>query len=223
METYQLVGMNASNQTIELPETKRKLVDAGIQVMRTKGFNATSVDDICASAGVSKGAFFHYFKGKDDLARTAVARFSEAKAKAYDEAPFQKLEDPLARVYGRLDFAWEASGGLDRLTKGCLIGTFAQELAFTHPEMRTACNEAFARIAANFEKDLTLAKARYAPQADFEPKNVARLYVSILQGSLMMAKAADSNEILRENIEQFRHYLQALFGPTAVTPSTRLN
>ena len=204
--------MNARSQTIEVPETKRKLVDAGVLIMRAKGFNATSLDEVCQNAGVSKGAFFHYFKGKDELAKSVVAHFIEAKAKAYAEAPFQKLADPLARVYGRLDFALESSGGPERQTKGCLIGTFAQELSFTHPELRNVCREAFSRMAANFEKDLAEAKAKYAPQAGFDPKNVAILYVSILQGSLMMAKADESTAVLRENIEQFRQYLQTLFG-----------
>jgi len=41
-----------------LPETKRKLVDAGVNLMRNRGFNATTVDDVCAAAGVTKGGFF---------------------------------------------------------------------------------------------------------------------------------------------------------------------
>ena len=41
----------------EVPETKRKLVDAGINLMRARGYSATTVDDICAAAGVTKGGF----------------------------------------------------------------------------------------------------------------------------------------------------------------------
>jgi len=71
--------MSKQTQTNRLPETKRKLVDAGVNLMRRRGFNATTVDDICAAAGVTKGAFFHYFKSKDDLATAAVIRFHELK------------------------------------------------------------------------------------------------------------------------------------------------
>ena len=71
--------MSAQTQTNHLPETKRKLVDAGVSLMRHRGFNATTVDDICTAAGVTKGAFFHYFKSKDDLATAAVIRFHELK------------------------------------------------------------------------------------------------------------------------------------------------
>src|SRR2546425_5494492 len=120
-------------QIKQLPETKRKLLDAGVSLMRHRGFNATTVDDVCAAAGVTKGGFFHYFKSKDNLAAAAVTRFHELKAKQFADAPFRNLADPLERVFGRLDFAKESSGGNKGLTKGCLIGMFAQELSFTHP------------------------------------------------------------------------------------------
>jgi TetR/AcrR family transcriptional repressor of nem operon len=206
--------MTTINQTSELPETKRKLVDAGVKLMRARGFNATTVDDICATAGVTKGGFFHYFKSKEEIAKAAVTRFREQKAKAFQDAPFRKLADPLDRVFGRLDFARESSGGGRHLTKGCLIGVFAQELSFTNPELRSACQDSFARMAKDFEKDLAEAKSLHAPKSDFDPKNVAMLYVSIVQGSLMLAKASETNVVLHENIEQFRRYLQGLFGRT---------
>ena len=204
--------MKTTSQVTELPETKRKLVDAGVNLMRARGFNATTVDEICSEAGVTKGGFFHYFKSKDELAKAALTRFREGKSQDFLNAPFRKLADPLDRVYGRLDFAKASSGGNGRLTKGCLIGVFAQELSFTHPELRGACQSSFARMAEDFEKDLTEAKSLYAPKAGFNPKSLAALYVTIVQGSLMLAKASETNTVLLENIEQFRHYVQSLFG-----------
>jgi TetR/AcrR family transcriptional repressor of nem operon len=198
--------------TKQLPDTKRKLVDAGVGLMRRRGFNATTVDEICAEAGVTKGGFFHYFKSKDDLATAAVARFYDMKAQQFADAPFRRLADPLERVFGRLDFAKESAGGAKGLTKGCLLGMFAQELSFTNVQLRTLCQDRFGQIAKDFELDLAQAKALYAPRAAFEPKTVAMLYVSIVQGSLMLAKASESNRVLMENIEQFRAYLQTLFG-----------
>ena len=100
MATYQPVCMTTINQTTELPETKRKLVDAGVKLMRRQGFNATTVDDICSAAGVTKGGFFHYFKSKEDIAKAAVVRFREGKRQDFDNAPFRKLADPLdARLW----------------------------------------------------------------------------------------------------------------------------
>jgi len=210
--------MATKNQSVELPETKRKLVDASVKLMRSQGYNATTVDEICATAGVTKGGFFHYFKSKEDIAKAAVTRFREGKAQDFQNAPFRQVADPLDRVYARLDFVKESTGGESRLTKGCLIGMFAQELSFTHPEFRSTCQESFLRMAQDFEKDIAEAKSVHAPEADFDPKNVAMLYVSIVQGSLMLAKASETNAVLFENIELFRRYLQGLFGQTRRVP-----
>lgn len=206
--------MSSPSNTTERSGTKLKLVDAAVLLMRQKGFTATTVDDICAVAQVTKGGFFHYFKSKDEIARAAVERFKEGKVKDFQDAPFRKLADPLDRVFGRLDFAKKASGGARQVTKGCLMGMFAQELSFTNPELRDTCREAFAHVAKDFEKDLAEAKAAHPPKIAFEPKSVAMLYVAIIQGSLMLAKAAESNVVLAENIEQLRGYLQTLFGVT---------
>ena len=205
--------MKHSVEPAALPGTKRRLIDAGVGLMRSRGFNATSLDDICAAAGVTKGGFFHYFKSKDEIARAAVAEFAAAKARDFQNAPFRRLADPLDRVFGRLDFAIE-SATAQRMTKGCLIGMLAQEMSFTNPTLRIICGESFLRIGQDFEADLAEAKAIHAPKAAFDPRNLATLYVTIVQGSVIMAKAADSNAVMVENLEQFRHFIEVLFCRT---------
>lgn len=202
------------NQTTssEVPEAKRRLMDSGVKLMRARGYNATTVDEICAEAGLTKGGFFHYFKSKDDIARAALAHFHEVSRKTYEEAPFRKLADPLDRVFGRLDFVKSFSGGEQQVTKGCLIGMFAQELAVTHPEIGGVCLDFFARMVGDFSKDLAEAKASHAPNAAFDPKGLAELYLAMVQGSLMLSKIAGNNDVLRDNVEQFRVHLKMLFG-----------
>lgn len=48
-------------------ETRSKILASAIKLFSTRGFNAASVDDICTDAGISKGAFYHHFKSKQDL------------------------------------------------------------------------------------------------------------------------------------------------------------
>jgi TetR/AcrR family transcriptional regulator, transcriptional repressor for nem operon len=202
----------------ELPETKRKLVDAGVELMRVQGFNATSVDEICAAAGVTKGGFFHYFKSKGELAKAAVDRFREGKMHSLGEASYRTMKDPLDRVFGRLDFekaGIEQSGG--RPAKGCLVGMFAQEMVVKHQGFRDACEEFFSDVGGDLEKDLAEAKTLYAPKAAFDPKKVATFYLAMIQGSLILAKSSGSNEVRLDSIEQFRQYLAFLFGKARAT------
>jgi TetR/AcrR family transcriptional repressor of nem operon len=63
--------MNASPQQ---HSSKTRLLDAALTVIRTKGYAATTVDDICHAAGVTKGSFFHHFKSKDERRRLIARR-----------------------------------------------------------------------------------------------------------------------------------------------------
>lgn len=203
---YQLVCM-------EMPETKRKLLDATVSLMCRKGYNGTSVDDICAAASVTKGAFFHYFKSKEGIATAALERFALDQEQRVKEAPFCKLSDPLERVYGRLDFVKESIASTE---VGCPVGTVAQEMSLTNPEFHALCQGIFLRMAQDFARDLAEAKAAHEPTVEFDPEKMAVLFVSVFQGSTLLAKASDNNELLIDNIELFRSYLKSLFGESRI-------
>jgi TetR/AcrR family transcriptional regulator, transcriptional repressor for nem operon len=56
-------------------ESKTKLLEATLKVVRAKGYTATRIEDVCAEAGLTKGSFFHHFKSKEDLALGAAAHW----------------------------------------------------------------------------------------------------------------------------------------------------
>ena len=70
LTTYQLVGM-LRLMTQARPTARTKLLDAALRLIRTKGYAATAIDDLCHAAGVTKGAFFHHFRSKEELAVAA--------------------------------------------------------------------------------------------------------------------------------------------------------
>ncbi len=48
-------------------ETRAKIMESAVKLFSTQGYNKASVDDICTEAGISKGAFYHHFKTKQEL------------------------------------------------------------------------------------------------------------------------------------------------------------
>ena len=82
---------------------KEKLLDAAQRLMLAKGFTATTVDEICETAKLTKGSFFHYFDSKDDLGQVVLDRFVSAKAQAMRSAPFIQKRGALQRVYSYLE------------------------------------------------------------------------------------------------------------------------
>ena len=84
--------------------TRSKLLDAARDVIRTKGYAATTVDDICAAAGVTKGGFFHHFPSKEQLGIAAIEQFGAAASAIFASAPYASEPDPRDRVLGYVDF-----------------------------------------------------------------------------------------------------------------------
>lgn len=94
--------------------TRRALIVAGNQRFHQQGFDATTIDEICADAGVSRRTFFRYFASKDALAfpnrAQRLARFVELLESApHDESPLRSLR----RIAGL--FAREYSANREQL------------------------------------------------------------------------------------------------------------
>src|SRR5207249_5760120 len=120
------------------PAARESLLEAAQHLMLAQGFAATSVDHNCQAAAVAKGAFFHYFKSKDELAKATFDRFCRRGGERYQSAPFLKKSDPLERLNGYVDFT--IAQVKHPLRDSCLVGMFSQELADSHPVFRTMCD-----------------------------------------------------------------------------------
>jgi len=192
-------------------ESRTKLLGAALDVIRAKGYAATTVDDICHSAGLTKGSFFHHFKSKDDLAVSAAAYWNEMTEGFFAAAPFHNSSDPLQRLLGYVDFRGEIlSGELADYT--CLLGTLVQETYATHPAIRAACDNGMATHIAHITKDVEAAKQLYAPDAPWSAESVGYFIQAVLQGAFIFAKAKQSPQVIRDDLAHLRRYLELLFN-----------
>jgi TetR/AcrR family transcriptional repressor of nem operon len=192
------------------PNARDRLLDAAMQVIRAQGYSATTVDDICSAAGLTKGAFFHHFSSKEDLAVAAAGHFSEMAERLFAAAPYRELADPLDRLLGYIDFRSAIlSGPIREFT--CLLGTMVQEAYETHPAIRLACDTYISAHAAEVAKDIEDAKARYAPQAQWSAPSLALYTQAVLQGAFILAKARGGPEAARDAVSHLRRYVEFLF------------
>lgn len=189
--------------------TREKLLDAGLQLISSKGFAATTVEEVCAAAGLTKGSFFHYFDSKNALARAVLERYCADMP--MPGAVDRRTDDPLERVHAHVDAAIGMARD-PRMASGCLLGTLAQEMAATDAEMRALCQQGFAGWTQAIARDLEAAKARYAPHAALEPASLAGHFMAVLQGSLILAKTKQDMGVVEENLRHFKRYLGSIFG-----------
>jgi TetR/AcrR family transcriptional repressor of nem operon len=191
-------------------ESKIKLLDAALNAIRAKGYSATTVDDICHAAGVTKGSFFHHFRTKDDLALTAAAHWSQMTEGFFAGAPYRRLADPLDRLLGYVDFrVGLLSGELPDYT--CFLGTLLQETYATHPDIRAACERGLATHVDTLASNIEAAKRLYAPGAPWSAESLGVFIQTVLQGAFILAKAKQGPEVARDSLAHLRRYLESQF------------
>src|ERR1700741_5295749 len=116
---------SARTRSSDQPDARVRLLDAAMQAIREKGYSATTVDDLCGAAGVTKGAFFHHFKAKEDLGVAAAQHWSEVTGELFAAAPYHGHADPLEGVLGYLEFRKQLlTGAVAEFP--CLVGTMVQ-------------------------------------------------------------------------------------------------
>ncbi len=190
--------------------SKSKLLDAALRVIRSKGYSAATVEDVCESAGLTKGSFFHHFKSKQDLALAATAHFSAKSDARFAAAAYRNLPDPLDRLLGYVDFRKAILGG-DLANCTCLLGTMVQEVYATHPPIREACEKGIDDHAATLEADIAEAMRTYKTDADWSAASLALYTQAVLQGAFVLAKSKNGVEAAGECLDHLRRYLELIF------------
>jgi len=214
--TYQPVGMLIPEMTDIQPDTAKptaraKLLEAALAVIREKGFHATSVDDLCRRAGVTKGAFFHHFDSKDALGVAAAEHWSEMTGAFFAAAPYHRHADPLERVLGYIDFRKSIlRGELPEFT--CLVGTMVQETYGTTQDIRDACRASIFGHAETLEADIAAAMRKYGVKADWTAKSLALHTQAVLQGAFILAKADGGPDVAAESVDHLKRYVVLLFN-----------
>src|ERR1700729_1559812 len=194
------------------PGARQKLLDSALTLIRRQGYSSTSVDELCAEAGVTKGAFFHHFKSKNDLAVAAAKHWSAVTGAFFETASYHQHSDPLERVLGYLDFRKAIlKGEIAEFT--CLVGTMVQEIYSTNPDIREACEASISGHAAKVEADIAAAMKRYRIRATWTAESLALHTQAVLQGAFIMAKAKGNAAVAEASIDHLRRYVELLFQP----------
>jgi len=197
------------------PLTRPGLLEAAFTVIRTKGYAATTVDDVCAKAELSKGAFFHHFSSKEEMAVAAAQHWSEVTGAVFETASYHDAADPLERLLNYVAFRKQLiQGELPDFT--CFVGTMAQEVYETSEAIRQACWNSISGHAETLVSDIEAALDQYRITETFTAESLALHIQAVIQGAFILAKASGNPQQAVESLDHLQRYIRLLFSPTMI-------
>jgi TetR/AcrR family transcriptional regulator, transcriptional repressor for nem operon len=194
-------------------EARARLIEAARSLVRHKGFAGTSVDELCAAAGVTKGAFFHHFATKEELGVALIDDWTAMTGAMFATHPYNAVPDPLDRVFAYLDLR-RAILGQPIPDFACVAGTTVQEAFESSPLMRDAAERSIVSGAEHVRPHLAEAMAAH-PVPGVTAESLARQFQVAVQGGIILAKAANDPGLAREAFDHLERYLRLLFDRPA--------
>jgi TetR/AcrR family transcriptional regulator, transcriptional repressor for nem operon len=204
--------MSSRTLSAPRPSARSKLIDAAHILVRRHGYSATSVDQICAAAGVSKGSFFHHFATKEALAASAAEAWTaRADEFIFTLPPWTRIEDPFERLLAHIDFrASLIDGPAEAFT--CYVGTMVQESFASSDVLRRAGDASITAYSKRLAEDIEAAIACYGIKNGVTAISLAYHVQAVLQGGFILAKAKADPVIARDSVAHLKYYVEMLFN-----------
>ncbi len=191
--------------------TKQKLLAISKQLMMSKGYNATTVDEICKIAEVTKGAFFYYFKTKEELGVNVLNYYWHNRQQQFAEFNWVEEKEPLNQIQGFLDAVADVFMN-DPDGYSCLAGSFTQELAETNQTFQELVSILFTEWAKQIKPVLQAAKDSAASPDDIDIDLLADYIVGVIEGALILASARQNRNLIARHLELLIAHLQCIFS-----------
>ncbi len=193
--------------------TRDKIIQAAEELMLTRGYPATRVDEICEAAGVSKGSFYHFFSTKEDLGLAVLEAFAMRNDRLIAGGPQGAIADPVERALVLVDHIAGIAGEL--WGRGCLLGNFALDLGDTNPRIHRAVSHLFKRVAANLAGGMEPLASGEGIAAASTSQDLAEHFIIVVEGALILAKAHDDWSYVVRALDRFRRDVRGPVGQSA--------
>ncbi|MCU1589408.1 MAG: TetR/AcrR family transcriptional regulator [Frankiales bacterium] len=189
-----------------------RILDAAEVLVLRNGFAATSVDDILRAADSSKGAFFHHFASKAELASALVERYVDA-----DVAELRKGLDAVADEADPVDRLLSFVGYYERWAEqlvaeeaGCVYIAALAELDLLDDTTSRAVRRGIQTWRAEFGSLLRPALAAARVKSTIDVDELADHLFATFEGAYLMCRSLQSAEPMRAQLRVFRQLLTVL-------------
>ena len=171
-------------------------LNEAMQVFWTKGFEATSLNDLIGAMKLSKSSFYDTFGSKHEVFLAAIEHYKNtvtARVSAVSE-----LDAPARKLIGSL-----FERAVERMTeedgrRGCFLNNCAVEVALHDPAAAKLIGGGFGIMEDTFFALVQRGQTEGEISADKDPRALARYLTSSLNGIMVMGKANPDREALSD-------------------------
>jgi TetR/AcrR family transcriptional repressor of nem operon len=199
-------------------ETRERILDGAQRLVLEKGLAATTVDAILAESETSKGAFFHHFPTKNDLARALVKRYAAGDV-AFLEEFMAKAEsssaDPALQVVEFIRLFEGDAYAMASQQPSCLYVSYIYEKQLFEDGTNDVIVEAVLAWRERLAAKLREAAEAHPPRTPIDPDAVADHVFATFEGAFILTRAMNDRELMRRQLALVREYVALLFDVPA--------
>lgn len=195
-------------------ETRTRILDIAQSAVLSKGFGATSIEEIVAAAEITKGGFFYHFPDKNALALALIERYIEVEDALFDDLE-QKArlltDDPLQTYLVGLKLLEQLLEDMPNGHPGCLIATAAYQERLFDKNVREANKKAMLKWRKRFRLMLEEITELYPMRDDVSLNDLSDMLSSAVEGGIVLAKSMGEPNAVAKQVRLYRSYVKLLF------------
>ena len=197
-------------------DTRERLLELAEGAVLEKGFAATSIDELIAAVGITKGGFFYHFRDKSDLAKALMLRYLERDKIILDEI-FSRAdelnEDPLHGFLVALRLFAEMLAKLPEAHPGCLAASFCYQDQLFNREIRDLNRSGVLAWQVRFRQRLDQIAAVYPPRIDVDLDDLADTVAALVEGGIILSRIMKDKDVLPRQVLLYRDFIRLVFQP----------
>lgn len=202
--------------------TRTAILDAAETLILEQGFAATAIDSVLDRTGLTKGAFFHHFRSKGDLALALVERYAQRDGDLLDanlDRAIRLARDPVQQVLVFVGLFIEMFAALRQPNPGCLFATYCYEAQLFDERTLAVVRAAMLHWRQRFGAKLDEAIQRTPPRLPVTADALADMITVIFEGAFVLSKTLNEPGLVAEQLAHYRNYLELLFGREGAAPA----